>query len=124
MLDAAPNKNGIYSIELYVNDTLFFANQMTTFSFNETRYINSHIDYAYYKQHNIKFQKCFLDLNNKISTNQIAKNNHIGTFLADSTHTITIIVKDSYKNTSRLIFDVELSKLHFSQIIPDSGNMK
>ena len=80
---------------------------MTTFSFNETRYINSHIDYAYYKQHNIKFQKCFLDINNQISTNQIAKNDHIGAFLEDGTHTITIIVKDSYQNTSKLIFDVE-----------------
>ena len=49
LLDAAPNKNGVYSIELYVNDSLYFSNTMNTFSFSETRYINSHIDYEYYK---------------------------------------------------------------------------
>ena len=104
ILDAAPNKCGVYSIELYVNDSLFFFNEMTTFSFGETKYINSHIDYEYYKNNNIKMQKCFLDLNNKISTNKKHTSHPIGTFLKDGTHKITLIVKDSYQNTSSLEF--------------------
>ena len=43
---------------------------MNTFSFSETKYINSHIDYSYYKQHGDKFQKCFLDPNDHLSTYQ------------------------------------------------------
>lgn len=110
LLDAAPNKNGIYAIELYVNDTLFFHNQIKSFSFNETRYINSHIDYAYYQKNKKKIQKCFLDPNNKLSTNKKSTNHEIGHFLNEGKHKIKLIVKDSYANSSILEFDIELHK--------------
>ena len=110
LLDAAPNKNGVYEIELFVNDTLFFHNKITKFSFNETRYINSHIDYAYYQEHGVRFQKCFLEQNNYLSTNQKSTNHQIGELLDSGTHHIKIIIKDSYQNTSSLEFNVELYK--------------
>ena len=113
LLDAAPNKNGIYSIELYINDTLFFHNQMSTFSFNETRYINSHIDYAYYQAYGKRFQKCFLEPNNYLSTNQKAINAQIGDLLENGTHNIKIIVKDSYENSSVLEFNATLNRDQF-----------
>ena len=108
LLDAAPNKNGVYSIELYVNDSLYFSNIMNTFSFSETRYINSHIDYEYYKNKGQKFQKCFLDLNNKISTNHKYTNTKIGQLSKVNKHIIKIIVKDSYQNSSILHFEIDL----------------
>ena len=106
LLDAAPNKNGVYAIELYVNDTLFFANEMSEFSFNETKYINSHIDYTYYKQNGVKFQKCFLDINNQLSTNKKHTTKMIGISSKNQHYAIKILVKDSYKNTSILEFNV------------------
>tara|TARA_B100001250_G_scaffold29687_1_gene24432 strand:+ start:4033 stop:5700 length:1668 start_codon:yes stop_codon:yes gene_type:complete len=108
LLDAAPNKNGVYSIELYVNDSLYFSNIMNTFSFSETRYINSHIDYEYYKNKGQKFQKCFLDLNNKISTNQKYTKKKIGQLSKINKHIIKIIIKDSYQNSSILHFEIDL----------------
>ncbi|MAQ32074.1 MAG: hypothetical protein CMD26_05040 [Flavobacteriales bacterium] len=110
LLDAAPNKNGVYSIELFVNDTLFYANQMETFSFNETRYINSHIDYAFYQNNGVKIQKCFLDPNNKLSTNKKATNNAIGKNLNEGVHDIKVVVNDSYQNLSTLEFNINLIK--------------
>ena len=109
-LDAAPNKCGVYSIELYVNDTIFFRNKMESFSFNETKYINSHIDYEYYINNGVKFQKCFLEKNNKLSTNQTIKYDYIGTSLKEGRHNIKIIVKDSYLNSTSLTFQVNLTK--------------
>jgi len=110
LLDAAPNKNGVYSIELYVNDTLFFQNTMTIFSFNETRYVNSHIDYSYYQKHGKKFQKCFLEPNSQLSTNHMSSNYQIGDFLDNGMHNIKIIVKDSYANSSLLDFNIQFNK--------------
>ena len=119
LLDAAPNKNGVYSIELYVDDSLYFANTMNTFAFSETRYINSHIDYEYYTNHGEKFQKCFLDANNQISTNQKHTKARIGEISNNSKHAIKIIVKDSYKNSSTLHFDIDVLN---NQEIQDEKN--
>jgi len=123
LLDAAPNKNGIYSIELYLNDSLIFANKMDSFSFSETKYINSHIDYAYYKNHKEKFQKCFLDPNNKLSTNTKHTNHFIGEFIQDGTHKIYLKVKDSYHNTSYLNFNFEFTKTHQNAIKKQNENI-
>ena len=105
LLDAAPNKNGIYAIDLYVNDTLFFSNKMTKFSFSETKYINTHIDYEYYKNSGLKFQKCFLDFNNNISTNIKNTTSHIGHNPNSHNYKIKIIVQDSYNNKTTLEFE-------------------
>ena len=105
LLDAAPNKNGIYSIELYLNGELFHQNIMETFGFYETRYINTHIDYAFFKNNGIKFQKCFLDSYNELSTNKKHTNKKIGDSLTNGTHNIKIIIKDSYNNESTLNMD-------------------
>ena len=106
LLDAAPNKNGVYSIELYHNDSLYFSNEMTKFAFSETRYINSHIDYEYYKNTGVKFQKCFLDLNNKISTNKKNTKHSLGEPSINNKNRVKLVVKDSYKNTTTLDFEI------------------
>ena len=49
-LDAAPNKCGVFTINLFLNDSLNYKNKMEKFSFSETRYINSHIDYEYFTE--------------------------------------------------------------------------
>ena len=110
LLDAAPNKNGVYSFALYLNNQLFFKNEMERFSFNETRYINAHIDYSYQKNNGEKFQKCFLEPYNNLSTNKTYITQKIGENLQSGTHQLGLIVKDSYNNSSYLNFDFELIK--------------
>lgn len=109
-LDAAPNKCGVYSIELMVNDSLFYHNQMEKFSFSETRYINSHIDYKYYVQTGDKFIKCFIDPNNSLSTNMKKSKPNLGSNLKEGINNIKIIVKDSYMNTIFLTFNINFTK--------------
>ena len=65
-LDNAPNKNGVYSIELNIDSTLIYKHDMDGFYFSETRYINSLMDY-HAKKYAIKPQKSFKDPNNKLS---------------------------------------------------------
>ncbi|MBJ05178.1 MAG: hypothetical protein CMP65_04685 [Flavobacteriales bacterium] len=110
LLDAAPNKNGVYSIDLYINDSIYYQNTMETFGFYETRYINSHLDYATLQQSGEKFQKCFLDSYNKLSTNKIHTNQKIGESLESGQHIIKAIVKDSYNNQSILNFYFEYNE--------------
>jgi len=44
-LNGASNRCGVYSLELYLDDQLQYRHLMDEFSFNETRYVNAHIDY-------------------------------------------------------------------------------
>ena len=110
-------------MELYLNNELFFLNEMKTFSFNETKYINSHIDYEYCQNTGEKYQKCFLDKNNHLSTNKQSTAESIGESLDDGEHNIKIIVKDSYSNSSTLEFKFQLKKKHDSIRLIDSKQM-
>ncbi len=46
LLDHTPNRNGIYRLRMYVNDSLWYVFEMERFSFAQTRYLNAHADYA------------------------------------------------------------------------------
>ncbi|NQU51839.1 MAG: M23 family metallopeptidase [Bacteroidetes bacterium] len=106
-LDNAYNKCGIYSLQLTVDDELYFSHQLDQFSFDESRYINSHIDYETYIDLNRRFQKTWVEPGNKLSTYNFLKEN--GSFKAtgNGIHKIQIQLKDTYGNTSTLEFRVK-----------------
>lgn len=60
MSDGAENINGIYSLELRVENNLAYSFKMDSFSFDETRYANCHIDYAENKLKGNTIYRCFL----------------------------------------------------------------
>lgn len=101
------NKCGIYSIQLTVDDELYFFHQLDQFSFAESRYINSFIDYETYIDLERRFQKTWVEPGNKLSTYKYVKEN--GTFKAygNGVHKIRIQLKDTYGNSSTLEFRVE-----------------
>lgn len=45
-MNGAPNTNGVYGIELRVDDKPWYAFQMDRFAFDDTRYVQCHMDYA------------------------------------------------------------------------------
>lgn len=110
------NKCGIYSIQLTVDDELYFSCQLDRFSFNESRYINSYIDYETYININRRFQKTWVDPGNKLRIYNYLKGN--GAFKAtdNKIHQIHIQLKDSYGNTSTLEFKVESKPIKITQI--------
>ncbi len=56
-LDESNNKCAVYSIELLIDSSLVFKYVMDAFSFNESRYINSHIDYETYMREEDLYRK-------------------------------------------------------------------
>ncbi|MBR8535464.1 M23 family metallopeptidase [Carboxylicivirga sediminis] len=59
-------KCGIRSIDLFMNDTLVYNFLIDKFSFAETRYLNSHIDYAEKVRSGKVIQKSFVEPNNRL----------------------------------------------------------
>ena len=83
---------------------------MERFSFSETRYINSHIDYKHYVETGKKFIKCFVDPNNFLSTNKKKSQHNLGSNLKQGVNHVKIIVQDSYMNTAFLTFNINFTK--------------
>ncbi|MFV0530220.1 MAG: M23 family metallopeptidase [Flavobacteriales bacterium] len=100
-LNGASNMNGVYSIDLYVNDQHTYNFTAEKVSFAQTRYINSHTDYHHKKTNNGWINKCFLDPGNKLDMYQTAINQGIIDVENEKTYHIRLVVKD-FKGNERI----------------------
>jgi hypothetical protein len=109
-LNGAYNRCGIYTLEMQLDSNRIFFDEFRAFSFYETRYINSLIDYEEYQRKRVRFHRAYVEPNNKLSVYKDVKNNGIIDCTDGQIHTINFIAKDVYGNTSRLSFKIECQK--------------
>jgi len=102
-------KCGITSIDLYTNDTLVYNFTIDKFSFAESRYINSHIDYAEKRKTGKVIQKSFVEPNNRLSLYG-KKKAYTVEIKTGETKTLKYVVKDYAGNTSVLAFTLKGEK--------------
>ena len=93
-LNGTYNKNGIYSIKLFVDSLLIYHFQMDEFDFAESRYINAHIDYKEKKINNTKYHRCYKLPNNHLSVYKEMIKKGVIDFKDDTTHLIQFQVMD------------------------------
>ena len=105
--DGAYNKNGVYSIKLYVDNEIYYSFQLDELNFNTTRFINAHIDYCEKIENQIKFHRCHKLPHNKLKNYNNLKNNGIVKFNDSLVHKIRIEVSDIFGNISKLNFDIK-----------------
>jgi predicted nucleic acid-binding protein len=107
LLNDSYNKCAVYSIELSVDNISIFTYIMDGFSFNESRYINSHIDYETYMKDNIYIERAFVLPNDKLSVYKNVVNKGVFNFNDDRQHQVKIIVTDVQNNKSTLSFQIK-----------------
>ena len=107
LLNLAENKNGINTIKVYLDNQLYYHFDIQEFSFSETKFINSLIDYQEYIKSKQRIHKCYVEKNNELSAYKELINNGVFEELTEGKHTIKIIVEDSYKNTEIQEFYIE-----------------
>ena len=104
---ASNNRNGIYEAVLYEDESPVIGFQLDSISYDETRYLNAHIDYKLkssggpYVQHLSRLA----GYNNSIYKS--VNGDGVIAIEDDSVHKIKIEVKDANGNTSLLKFDVK-----------------
>ncbi len=106
-LNEAPNKCGIYSIELYDGDTLIFQQKFEKLNFYTNRYINTYMDYLQYRYRKESYHKSFLAVNNKLEIYGEIRNKGILKFEKNEVKKMKYIVSDVYGNKSELYFDLK-----------------
>ena len=80
---------------------------MDEFSFSETKYINSHIDYETYIKEKIHYQKTYILPDDKLSVYRDVIDRGIFNFSDGKTHHVEIILEDANSNRSVLVFNVK-----------------
>jgi len=98
------NRCGPYSIRLWVDSAMIFSQTMDRFSFDETRYINSLIDYGYYVNHRVRFNRLFMEPNNQLSVYDRHFNRGVVSFSDSANRRALVVVSDFHGNSSRLEF--------------------
>ncbi len=104
------NTQGIYSVKMFVDDTIYFSYKIDRISFYKTRYINSFIDYEVRQKTKKDFQKLWKDPGNKLDIYEISKNSGILNFSDNKIHNIKIQLTDCFNNTSNLFLKIRGSK--------------
>lgn len=120
--DGSANKNGVYSIELYADNNLIFSIISDKYSYDETRYINSLIDYSYYMKNNERFIRTEIDKLNKLDNLYKTRNGVVNVNEYD-TIKMKYVVKDYNNNIAELNFTLigtTLPKLKTEEILPRS----
>lgn len=96
------NKNGVYNIELYADDKLLFKIISDKYSYDETRYINSLIDYSHYVKENERFIRTEVDEFNELKLYE--KRDGVIRVNEGDTLKMKYVVKDYNNNKSVLRF--------------------
>lgn len=108
--DMAANKNGIYSAQQIVNGQVYTDFDFETFSFGETRYINTLIDYDHYGKSRQRIQRMFKDPSNKLSIYNVVKNDGKITVKEGLSYNVELILKDLEGNITKIVIPIEGKK--------------
>ncbi|MDR1865640.1 MAG: M23 family metallopeptidase [Bacteroidales bacterium] len=103
-LSGSANRCGLYRLSLRIDTSTVFSQTMNSFSFDETRYINSLIDYAYYVEHNVRFNRLYMEPNNRLSIYDRHIRRGVVSFADSSLHRALLTAEDLHGNSARLEF--------------------
>lgn len=105
--DLAANKNGIYSIRQMVNGKVYLDMDMEAFSFSETRYINTLIDYDHFGRNRQRIIRCYRVPGNSLSIYKSLHNNGKIVVREGLSYNVEILIKDIEGNQVKLLIPVE-----------------
>ncbi len=108
--DMAANKNGIYSVQQLVNGKVYSDFNFETFSFAETRYINTLIDYDHFGKYNQRIVKCFKEPSNKLSIYNTLHNDGKIVVNEGLSYNVELFLKDLAGNITKVTIPIEGKK--------------
>lgn len=127
-----PSPLGLYSIQLTVDTQQMFTMQYDRMNFNDSRYVNAHIDYAAKYDDDGIYERCFRLTGDKLKFYGDTVGFGYFEFLQDGVHDISLTVKDYNGNAAHLNFQIlsysSLSNAEYMQqpedyfvMVPEKG---
>ncbi len=98
------NDNGVFSILMKVNDENSFLWRMDELDFDETRYLNAHIDYPEKENRGGYFNRCYVMPGNRMGNYARIENAGVVEIFSEKPQKIELVVTDASGNSSSLTF--------------------
>lgn len=105
--DGETNRNGIRGYDIFIDDTLVYNFDIDKFSFADTRFINTVMDYSEFKNNRTNYYRTYIVNGNPLQFYNTKLNRGIFLFNDVATHKIKIVVYDHFDNKRILKFDVK-----------------
>ena len=106
-MDGGYNKNGIYELKLNVDSVQKYAFKLDAISFDDTRYINAHMDYSLKQAGKGYVHRCFKLKGNKLDIYNLDESNGIIKLFKNQAQKIEIDLTDVNQNSSKVTFLVK-----------------
>jgi hypothetical protein len=114
-LDGSPNKCGIYSIKLYIDNELIYSFTMDDLVIEESRYVNSHIDYERAIRSGLRLYRTWLEPGNKMRIYDTVEKHGIFKATNDKEHQVKYEITDAYGNASNIAFRIKSTEIRIPQ---------
>lgn len=121
VMDGTSNIYGVKNIRLFLDSALIFNSSLTEFSFDETRYINSLIDYPKWKRGGGFYQKCYIEPGNKLSFLN-SSGNGIVDIKEERDYQLIFELEDDFGNYSQLLVTIRGKQTSLPQDSTDCEN--
>jgi len=116
LLDGNPNKCGVYSVKLTVDNELIYSFTMNDFALDESKYVNSHMDYALAMRSGQRLYRTWIEPGNKLNIYDTVEKRGIFKATDEKIHQVNYEVSDAYGNSTSLSFKVQSKDLKFAPI--------
>lgn len=103
-MDGSANQNGIYELQMKVDDQDHYRFRTEAVVFKETRFINAHLDYAERVSHGSYYHRCFLLPGNSLSMYEQVVNRGMINLEKGQTKKVSFAVSDVAGNIAKGTF--------------------
>lgn len=108
-------KNGVYKLDTFLNGMPYYGYEFDLFSFDETKYINTFIDFPRYKSQKQRFQKLFVGYLYPKSITKMMKNEGLVNVSSNFTMNYKIVLQDFHGNKSIVNIPISYGVLPVTQ---------
>jgi hypothetical protein len=116
LLDGSPNKCGVYSIKLSIDNELIYSFTMDDLVIEESRYINSHIDYERAIRSGQRLYRTWLEPGNKMNIYNTVEKHGIYKAKDEKVHRVNYEITDAYGNATSLAFNIKSTEVKMPPI--------
>tara|TARA_R110002012_G_scaffold322105_1_gene555810 strand:- start:14879 stop:16570 length:1692 start_codon:yes stop_codon:yes gene_type:complete len=118
--DLATNQNGLFKVQQLVNGKVYTDYDLESFSFAETRFINTLIDYEYFAKNRQRIQRLYKTPPNQMSIYKEVYNEGKIDVTEGLSYSVEILMKDIKNNTTKVVIPVE-GKLQDVKVLKDEN---
>lgn len=127
-LNGSNNRCGVFNISLFADSNKIYSHQMDQISFENTRFIQTHVDFYQWKKNKKRIQKSYLNSFNKLNIYEDIANKGF-VYFSKYGHDLHYDISDVYGNSSSLsftvafdssLYDLEIEKYGVEQIDQES----